>query len=155
MKNIKGCLLHNSDDWKTPKKLYDPLIELGFLDCFPYKATYNELENNYSHKKLFVNPPFSKLKDVSKWIVKQLDNRNEIILLIPSRTDTTYFHDLLRYNPHIYFFKGRFKFSESKSAPFPTIIMYFNTIPIVNSIFPFYSSVCIEEFIKEIKDEII
>ena len=43
---------------------------------------------------------------------------------ITSRTETKYFHLLLRYNPKILFFKGRLHFNESKnSAPFPSCLI--------------------------------
>ena len=51
----------------------------------------------------------------------------DIVLLIPARTDTKYFHEYIF--PHantITFLKGRLKFGQSKnSAPFPSCIVYF------------------------------
>ena len=126
MKNIEACLTHKSDDWQTPKELYDPLMKMGYRDTFKYQSEENELENNYYNEKLFINPPFSKMKQVTEWIKQQYINNNEIILLIPARTDTKYFHELLLLQPNIYMFKGRMHYNESKSAPFPTIALIFN-----------------------------
>ena len=45
-------------------------------------------------------------------------------MLIPSRTETKYFHKLMEHNPKILFFKGRLHFNESKnSAPFPSCLI--------------------------------
>ena len=67
---IDGCMLHRTDDWKTPKLLYDTFMKLGFVDCFPFQSEENEFEKIYHHKYLFVNPPYSKLKEVAKWTKK-------------------------------------------------------------------------------------
>lgn len=124
-KNIKACLSHNHDNWKTPKKIYDYFInELNCIDTFEYMSEGNELENDYQAKRLFINPPFSKLDEITEWIIKQINNGNEIYLLIPARTDTKYFHKLLKYKPTIYFIKGRLHYNDSNSAPFPTILMF-------------------------------
>ncbi len=50
-----------------------------------------------------------------------------IILLIPARTDTTWFHDIImKHNYKIKFIKGRLKFNDSKdSAPFPSMLVEF------------------------------
>ena len=125
--NIKGCLLHTHDDWKTPKKLYDFLMDNGWIDCFPYQSQFNEFENEYYGVKLFINPPFSKMKEVTKWIIEQ-SRVNKILLLIPARTDTKYFHELIeKCHPFIFFVKGRLHYNESKEgAPFPTICLLFD-----------------------------
>lgn len=116
----------NTDNWRTPTKIYEAFIEKNYIDCFKYEAKENEMLNNYYDKKLFINPPFSKMKEVTKWVIKQKENGNKIALLIPARTDTKYFHDLIEYNPLIIFIKGRLHYNDSKSAPFPTILLIFN-----------------------------
>ena len=47
--------------------------------------------------------------------------------MIPSRTDTKYFHKLLKRGGIIVFIKGRLKFSNKGSAPFPNIIFILDT----------------------------
>ena len=51
-----------------------------------------------------------------------------IMFLIPSRTDTKYFHKLLELNPVIIFIKGRLKFNDTETAPFPSMVLYFSKI---------------------------
>ena len=125
MKSIDACFSKNTDDWKTPTILFDRFMKLGFIDCFKFRCEYNELENNYENKKLFINPPFSKLNFISDWIIKQTKN-NLVFLLIPSRTDTKYFQKFLELNPLLYFIKGRLHYNDDKSAPFPTVLLIFD-----------------------------
>lgn len=99
------------------------VIKKKYIDCFPFNSEYDEFQKDYFNEKLFINPPFSKMKEVSEWIIKQLEHRNKIVLLIPARTDTQYFHELIKYSPRIYFIKGRLHYNEEGSAPFPSIIL--------------------------------
>ena len=105
--NLKGCMSHNTDNWKTPSILLNTLKEHGWIDTFPYMADYDELQKNYWNSKLFVNPPYSKLREVSNWIIDQVRRKCLVLLLIPARTDTKYFHELLQLNPLIFFIQGR------------------------------------------------
>jgi hypothetical protein len=75
-------------------------------------------------EKNFVNPPYS---DVERWVdkaIREYDQGKNIILLLAARTDTKWFHKLLRKNPMIYFFKGRLSFNDKGKAPFPSILVY-------------------------------
>lgn len=77
-------------------------------------------------KSCFSNPPYSQLE---KWTSKMSreftsGHAEEIIALIPARTDTKAFRHLSSY-PRL-FIHGRLRFSESKnSAPFPSAVIYF------------------------------
>lgn len=128
-KNIDACFSSETDNWRTPKFIYDYFIyELNCIDTFEYNSLQNEFEIDRGRNlKLFCNPPFSKLKDIPKWIKHNFcDLNNEIYLLIPARTDTKYFHEMIQLKPFIYFIKGRLKYNDvDKSAPFPTILLHF------------------------------
>ncbi len=57
---------------------------------------------------------------------KQPDTK--VVLLIPARTDTVYFHDYIYQKPNveIRFLRGRLKFGDGKnSAPFPSMVVIF------------------------------
>lgn len=124
--NLKGCFSKNTDDWRTPSSLYKLFIDQGYIDCFPFHADYDEFERIYDNKLLFVNPPYSKLKLIPDWLKTQLDHGCYITLLIPSRTDTKYFHQLLDLHPFIQFIPGRLHFNDSKeAAPFPSLLLTF------------------------------
>lgn len=52
-----------------------------------------------------------------------------IVLLIPARTDTSYFHDYIykQDNVELRFIRGRLKFGDGKnSAPFPSMLVIYN-----------------------------
>ncbi len=135
-KKLKLMFTKNTDDWKTPKEIYENYMKHEYIDCFPYQANYDEFKKTYKNKKLFVNPPISKLKFIPEWIKRQLKNGCKVTLLIPARTDTKYFHELLDLYPQVVFIKGRLHYNESKSAPFPSIYMHFDKF----TLYPDYQS---------------
>lgn len=76
---------------------------------------------------VFCNPPYG--RDLPKWVKKCHDESRHatIVMLIPARTDTSYFHDYIYHKAEIRFVRGRLKFGESKtSAPFPSMVVIYN-----------------------------
>lgn len=64
------------------------------------------------------------------WEESQLSNTT-IVLLIPARTDTKYFHDYIWKRAEIRFVRGRLKFTDEfghsfDSAPFPSMLVIYN-----------------------------
>ncbi len=123
------------DNWMTPQHIIDELEnEFGELyDPCPknHDFSFDGLEITWSKDKVcFVNPPYSQIKE---WVKKCYDEwvtGSTIILLIPARTCTRYFHDYINNNSEIRFIKGRVKFvhpdgRHSKPAPFPSILCIF------------------------------
>ena len=57
----------------------------------------------------------------------QAGNKYVVVLLIPARTDTKYFHKYIYHNAaEIRFIEGRLRFGDSKQgAPFPSMIVVF------------------------------
>ena len=77
--------------------------------------------------RVWCNPPYSK---IDKWVEKAYrETRKDntlVVMLLPSRTDTRYFHNYIYQRSEIRFIKGRLRFNESKnSAPFPSMIVIF------------------------------
>ena len=146
--NIEVMYSKNTDNWKTPTWLYEIFMQKNYIDTFKFECNYNELEMYYKDKKLYCNPPFSKLKETAEWVKKQYERNCTIALLIPSRTDTQYFHDLAKLNPLIIFIKGRLHYNDSKKvAPFPSMLMIFR--PNINP-FGFQTYMCMtQEELKE------
>lgn len=126
VEKLKGCFLHNSDHWSTPAKLYDRFISQDYIDPCPLHCEWNGLLIDHFNKKLFINPPYSDLKSWIDYTIKQYKNDCEIVLLIPARTDTSYFHKLIEScDCRIVFIRGRLKFGNSKlGAPFPSLLIY-------------------------------
>lgn len=116
-----------TDHWSTPSIVYHELNkEFNFNDdpCPLHGA--NGLDRPWG-SKTFVNPPYSEL---SKWAKKAYEEYccgQTVVMLIPSRTDTKYWHDYIMKATEIRFIKGRLKFGNAKnSAPFPSCIVIFN-----------------------------
>tara|TARA_R110000796_G_scaffold2298_3_gene9127 strand:- start:2188 stop:2598 length:411 start_codon:yes stop_codon:yes gene_type:complete len=122
-----------SDSWSTPQNIKDKLNEEFNFDNFDpcplnENPNFNGLEIEWA-KKTFCNPPYSKLKTTKKnglgWIEKAHNEAQKgklIVLLIPARTDTSWFHNIiLKNNYEIRFIKGRIRFNNKGSAPFPSI----------------------------------
>lgn len=113
-----------SDNWSTPVEIYDYYInKLKYYDPCPLNSNIDLMK--YVNKDLYINPPYS---NISNWIDFAIENKKrynkEVVLLIPSRTDTKYFHKLLEFGIEIEFIKGRLKFGNyKKAAPFPSIIV--------------------------------
>lgn len=130
-----------SNEWSTPQDFFDNLNnEFNFtLDpcatkenrkCEKYFSIEQDgLKQDWSNNIVFCNPPYG--KEIYKWVEKcymesKKDNTT-VVLLIPARTDTKYFHEYI-YNKvkEIRFIKGRLKFgNQSNSAPFPSILVIF------------------------------
>ena len=76
---------------------------------------------------MFCNPPYSKIVDwVEKAYRETRQDNTVVVLLIPARTDTRYFHDFIYQRSEIRFVKGRLKFGDSQNgAPFPSMVVIF------------------------------
>src|SRR5260221_10251264 len=113
-------------DWKTPKALYQALdAEFTFdFDPCPKKPKMNGLEIEWGNTN-FVNPPYG--KEIDKWIQKgfyESLSGKIVVFLVPSRTDTRWWHSYIMKADEIRFIKGRLKFDDQKnSAPFPSAIV--------------------------------
>lgn len=108
-----------SDNWATPKVIYNMFMEQNYFDPCPLNSNFNGLKIDWK-KKNFVNPPYSKIKQfVEKSIIEHKKGK-KVVLLIPARTDTRYFRKLVDYGCNILFITGRLHFNESNSAPFPS-----------------------------------
>lgn len=131
-KNIQGT--RDSDNYATPKKFYDQInAEYNFtFDPCPYKhdfTLWNGLECDWNGS-IYCNPPYSSIEPfVEKGIAEiQKGNAKKIVYLIPVRSDTKYWHNLImKFASEIIFVQGRLNFNESKSpAPFPCVLIVFD-----------------------------
>lgn len=112
-------------NWHTPKELYSSLnTEFHFNhDPCPEGAIFG-IEQEWG-SSTYCNPPYGRA--VLEWIQKGVDEAKRgktIVFLLPSRTDTKWFHDLIL--PHakeIRFIRGRLHFSDKGPAPFPSMIV--------------------------------
>lgn len=125
--NIKACLSHKSDEWASPTLLYQAFMRKGYIDPCPLGGQINALDTTYKNKRLFVNPPFSKLNEFALWIIEQAKQGCDIYLLMPTRTDTRYFKSLFDYGiDELIFIHKRLCYNDSKPAPFNSMVLHIN-----------------------------
>lgn len=73
---------------------------------------------------VFCNPPYG--REIGKWVKKAHDSSALTVMLIPARTDTSYWHDYIFGKAEVRFVRGRLKFGDGKnSAPFPSAVVIF------------------------------
>ena len=137
----KGLMFSSKTDmWSTPQKFYDKLNDEFNFTLDPCATKDNAkcdnfftvdddgLKQDWSGNIVFCNPPYGRaIKDwVKKSYEESLKNNTTVVMLIPSRTDTIYFHDFIYGKAEIRFIKGRLKFGDAKnSAPFPSIVVIY------------------------------
>ena len=136
----------DSEEWGTPAWLMAQLAEqYGEFDLDPAATVANAKARNYFTKEqdglskewrgnVFVNPPYGR-HATAQWIQKAVGEvfngtADQVIMLLPVRTDTKWFHELVMpYASHIIFIQGRLQFErggESGPAPFPSMLVVFD-----------------------------
>ena len=137
-------VVHSSktDEWATPDsfsskldKMFnftlDPCATHMNHKCPKYYTTEEDgLVQDWGGETVFVNPPYSKNTDwLRKCFSEAKKPKTTVVVLLPSRTDTRYWHKYAMRATHIYFVKGRLKFGQQKnSAPFPSALLVFNNM---------------------------
>lgn len=135
----KALFTSNKEDWETPQDLFDKLNdEFHFTidvcassenaKCEKY---FTKEQNGLSQKwegTIWCNPPYG--KHIGLWTRKALFNSqlvgSTVVMLLPARTDTGWFHAYVYGKAEIRFLKGRLKFGNSKnSAPFPSMLVIY------------------------------
>lgn len=115
-------------DWQTPDEVYKKLDdEFNFdFDPCPPNPQFDGLSISWGNSN-FVNPPYG--KGIYKWIEKGYNEAQEektVVFLIPSRTDTMWWHDYCMKADEIRFIKGRLRFKGAvHNAPFPSALVIF------------------------------
>jgi phage N-6-adenine-methyltransferase len=134
-----------SSEWETPQDFYerlnraydfnlDPCATANTAKCKNYFTESDDgLSKDWEGHKVFMNPPYG--REISKWIKKAYEEGSKphttVVCLIPSRTDTKYWHQYCMKADEIYFVKGRLKFgNSSNAAPFPSAVVVFRGPPV-------------------------
>jgi site-specific DNA-methyltransferase (adenine-specific) len=140
----KTLFSSNTEEWGTPLTLYKKLDEEFHFETDPCTTQDNPLktyvfytkkENGLKQKwygNTFINPPYG--KNAYEWVKEAAKRQNEntadtIVMLLPARTDTKWFHEYILNKPNIEirFLKGRITFvGATNPAPFPSMIVIFH-----------------------------
>ena len=141
MENISVMFSSKTNDWSTPQDFFEELNTEFQFTLDPCADKYNhKCEKYYTEEDdgllqdwggeiVFCNPPYGKaIKDwVRKAYIEGCKPNTTVVMLIPARTDTTYFHDYIYHEAkEIRFIRGRLKFGNSKNAaPFPSMVVVY------------------------------
>lgn len=140
MNNISALLSSKNTEWETPQDFFDKLnAEFHFtLDpcalpetakCKKYYIPNDDgLLQDWAGESVFCNPPYG--RQLGAWVRKCREEswkpNTKVIMLIPARTDTLWFHTHIYNKAEVRFIKGRLKFGGAKtSAPFPSMVVIF------------------------------
>lgn len=128
------------DGWSTPQEFFDRLNEE-----FQFTLDACALPENAKCERYFTpeqdglqqewtgavwcNPPYG--RTVCKWIQKAIlaaRGGATVVMLLPARTDTKWFHDFIYEKAEVRFVRGRLKFGRNKNcAPFPSMVVIFRS----------------------------
>lgn len=140
--NIAACLSSNAHDWETPAALFADLdAEFGFtLDPYATAETakckrfftqeQDGLAQSWAGEVVFCNPPYGRA--IRCWVQKAWEEAGKgavVVLLIPARTDTVYWHDYC-FQGEVRFLRGRVHFRRGDitgPAPFPSAVVIFRS----------------------------
>lgn len=116
----------NSDEWATPEDVRRSLnAEFAFVDDPCPLGGSGGLDREWK-SPCFVNPPYS---EIGLWIAKAMHEsqaKKTVVVLVPSRTDTRWWHSYAMKAKEIRFIKGRLRFGGAKKdAPFPSAVVIF------------------------------
>lgn len=135
-----GLFTSRTDEWATPRRLFAELdAEFRFtLDPCATDANHtvpkyytkedDGLAQDWGGERVFCNPPYGKA--IPAWVQKCAEEAKKpdtlVVLLIPARTDTSYFHDHIYHKAkEIRFLRGRLHYNEAGPAPFPSMVVVF------------------------------
>ena len=148
--NMRVTTSSKSHVWRTPETFIEMLVDaFGKIKLDPSadtKKRFQFAKTNYTGKEVdglrakwikhgfvYCNPPYG--RGLINWITKACKfgkkrfDTDQLVMLIPARPDTRWFHDhILKHADAWCFLKGRLKFGRGTSkhpAPFPSLVVYF------------------------------
>jgi phage N-6-adenine-methyltransferase len=140
--SFAGKFESKRQDWTTPTDLFVPLREeFGFtLDaaaspdnalCENYLTAEDDaLGVRWAPHVTWLNPPYGEgSAPLSRWVAKARDEAQAgatVVMLIPARTNTNWFHDICLAQGEVRFVRGRPKFGGAKHGlPQPLCLVIF------------------------------
>ena len=140
----KGSPALKSDrtDWETPRELFDRLDAFWHFDldaaasdanhlCADYYTKETDgLAHSWAGRRVWCNPPYG--NQIADWARKAYeetrDGQTLVIMLVPARTDTRWYHDYIQgHAAEVKFIRGRLKYTlggvAQSSAPFPSMLV--------------------------------
>ena len=142
----RALLSSKNMNWCTPQDFFDCLnMEFGFVLDAAASAKTAKCSKFFTPETdglssswdfggpVFCNPPYG--REIGKWVKKAYEEATRwghtVVLLIPARTDTAYFHEFIYGKAEIRFLRGRLRFTDengipSDPAPFPSMLVIYH-----------------------------
>ena len=140
-KAYAACLSSRDQTWQTPSALLAAILQAAGREAFdldpcspasegpvPALTRWTEGDDGLSRQwagLVFVNPPYSRALPI--WVAKCAQEAAAgavVIGLVPSRTDTRWWHDNVAGRADIVMLRGRLRFGGgAHSAPFPSALV--------------------------------
>lgn len=142
---MNNALLSSKNlSWCTPPEFFNELDQEFHFDldpaatdksakCARYFTPANDgLKADWGGCRVFCNPPYG--RQIYDWVRKGYEESRKpgtlVVMLIPARTDTSYFHDYIFHGKadEVRFLRGRLKFTDEDgnakdAAPFPSAVI--------------------------------
>ena len=142
---MKGLFTSEQDGWLTPKHIIESVVNvMGAIDLdpcsdirkhIPAAVNFTDKEDGLSMDwfgRVFMNPPYG--GKISSWAKKwrgeyEKHHFERGIALVPARTDTEWWRDLISTASIVCFIDGRLRFGDKQGeerAPstFPSVVLY-------------------------------
>jgi phage N-6-adenine-methyltransferase len=129
-----------TDEWPTPQAFFnklnrryrftlDPCATPENAKCPLYFTKEQDgLAQDWGSHRVFCNPPYG--REIAQWARKCFEASQRgalVVLLVPARTDTRWFHDSVQDKAEVKFIRGRVRFGSADScAPFPSMLATFS-----------------------------
>lgn len=128
-------------DWASPQAVFDALharfdftidvaADASNAKCPRYYDLAKDgLAQSWQGERVWCNPPYGRGLDL--WVRKAFEEASTgqatVVLLLPARTDTKWFHEYILPHAEIEFVQGRLRFGgHANAAPFPSMIAIFD-----------------------------
>lgn len=140
-KSYAACMSSRDQTWQTPRDLLAAILQAAGREAFdldpcsprtdgpvPALVHWTERDDGLARPwrgLVFVNPPYSRA--LPKWVAKcsvEGASGAVVIGLVPSRTDTRWWHNSVAGQASIIMLRGRLRFGDGQgSAPFPSALV--------------------------------
>jgi site-specific DNA-methyltransferase (adenine-specific) len=144
---IRLITSHKSSEWTTPDDFFQELNNIYHFtldvaateenikcDLF-YDKEIDGLQQDWSTDSkredgspgvIWCNPPYG--RKIIDWVRKASEGHTKVLMLLPSRTSTRWFHDfILKFDYKVKFIDGRLFFGGFKTpAPFDSMLVEFH-----------------------------
>lgn len=135
-----AAFMSQKQDWTTPKPFFDywnrnyrftldAAAEPHNALCDRYFTPEDDaLSKDWENETVWLNPPYG--PGIGKWVKKAYEESQkgaEVVMLIPARTETSWWHEYVMQAREIVLIRGRMRFGGSQvNAPFPSCVVIFD-----------------------------